>query len=327
MTLTLAVLDSSYGDIAIESAAAAEHGIAVVDARTSMVRADGVLVQYATIGAAELDANPSWRVIGRYGVGVDSVDLDAAAARGVPVVNVPDYCEEEVATHAAALILGSVRRIREADLLVRSGQWGQWADLRPMSALSTATLALIGVGRIGREVIRLMAPFFGRIVAHDPIADDVDGVELLSFDEAIVAGDVISLHCPLTPSTRHIINADVLGKMKPGAHIVNVSRGGLIDSAALAAALSEDRLAGAALDVLESEPPDGDPVLYAPRTTITNHIAWYSEQSERRLRQMLAGRCASVLAGRGAPTIANRAALDQPSGAETLVRPRVETRP
>ncbi|MBX9472320.1 C-terminal binding protein [Microcella sp.] len=324
--LTLAVLDSSYGDIALESAAAAEHDIAVVDARLTSVSADGVLVQYATIGSAELDANPSWRVIGRYGVGVDTIDLDAAAARGISVVNVPDYCEEEVATHAAALILGSVRRIREADLLVRSGQWSDWSELRPIGALSTATLALIGVGRIGREVIRLMAPFFGRIVAYDPFAEAVDGAELVSFDDSIAMGDVISLHCPLTETTRHIIDAAALERMSPGAHIVNVSRGGLIDSEALVAALTESRIAGAALDVLESEPPHGDPLLTAPRVTLTNHIAWYSEQSEHRLRRLIAARCASVLVGLGAPTIVNRAALLAHESAGTFVRPRPETR-
>ncbi|MBH0097527.1 C-terminal binding protein [Salinibacterium sp. NSLL150] len=311
MQRSLAVLDSSYGDVVLEAEAAAAHGVTVRDARENTSPADGVLVQYATIGAAEMDANPSWKVIGRYGVGVDTIDLEAAASRGIPVVNVPDYCEEEVATHAAALILGAARRIREADLLVRDGAWGSWSELRPIQALSQSTLSLIGIGHIGSETIRLMSPFFGRIVAHDPFAAPADGVELLGFEEALAAGDVISLHCPLNDQTRHLIDAAALAHVKPGAVLVNVSRGGLINSADLAAALHDGRLAGAALDVLEAEPPAGDPILDAPRVTLTNHIAWYSEQSERRLRHLLAERCAGVLDGKPAPTVANRAALER----------------
>jgi len=317
MALTLAVLDSSYGDITLETAAAAGLGVDVVDARADGTAADGVLVQYATIGAVELDANPTWRVIGRYGVGVDTIDLEAAAARGIPVVNLPDYCEEEVATHAAALILSATRRIREADLLVRSGAWSQWGSLRPIQALSESTLSLIGIGRIGSQTIRLMAPFFGRVVAFDPFASPIDGVELVTFEQAFALGDVVSLHCPLTAETHHIVDASALALMKPGAYLVNVSRGGLVDSAALADALTAGHLAGAALDVLETEPPANDPILTAPRVTLTNHLAWYSEQSERRLRQLLAERCASVLVGADAPTIANRAALQRASTGPT----------
>lgn len=307
--MRLAVLDSSYGDIAVESAAAAAHRVDVVDARSAAGAADGVLVQYATISAAVMDANPSWKVIGRYGVGVDTIDLDAASDRGIPVVNVPDYCEEEVATHAAALILGATRRIREADILVREGRWSDWTGLRPICSLSTSTLALIGIGRIGRETIRLMAPFFERVVAYDPFATPMEGVELVGLEEALTQADVVSLHCPLTPETHHLINAETLGLMKATAYLVNVSRGGLVDTTALSAALTSDHLAGAALDVLEHEPPQGDPILVAPRVTLTNHLAWYSEQSEQRLRHLLAERCASVLVGLDAPSIVNRQGL------------------
>lgn len=309
MALRIAVLDSSYGDVAVERDAAASHGVEVVDARLDDALADGVLVQYAHIGAAELDANPTWRVIGRYGVGYDTIDVVAATERGIPVVNVPDYCEEEVATHAAALILTAVRRIPDADALVRAGRWADWTELRPIQATSASTLALIGIGRIGRETIRLAAPFFGRVVAYDPYAESVDGVELVGLDDALAAGDVVSLHCPLTQQTHHIIDARAIEVMKRSAYVVNVSRGGLIDGAALAAALSSGRLAGAALDVLETEPPVGDPLLSAPNTTLTNHLAWYSEQSEQRLRHLLAERCAAVLLGEGAASIVNTDAL------------------
>jgi D-3-phosphoglycerate dehydrogenase len=269
-----------------------------------------VLVQYADITAEIMDANPSWKVIGRYGVGVDTIDLAAASARSIPVVNVPDYCEEEVATHAVALILDANRRITSADALVRRGGWVDWGRLRPIAPLSTATLALIGVGRIGREVIRLMRPFVARIIAHDPFAGELDGVELVDLDTALAEGDIVSLHCPLTAETRHLIDQAAIARMKPTATLVNVSRGGLVDGGALATALHEGRLAMAALDVLEIEPPSADdPLLSAPNTIITNHLAWYSEASEQRLRARLAERCAAVLRGRDIPSLVNRAAL------------------
>ncbi len=315
--MRLAVLDSSYGDIAVEAAAAAALGVEVVDARVDASPVDGVLVQYATVGAAELDAHPEWRVIGRYGVGVDTIDLAAASERGIPVVNVPDYCEEEVATHAAALVLAATRRVGEADALVRAGRWAEWNTLRPVRALSGMTLSLLGVGRIGRETIRLLSPFFGRIIAHDPWAADVPGAELVSLEEALAEADVLSLHAPLTADTHHIIDAAAIARLKPTAYLVNVSRGGLVDSAALAAALHEGRLAGAALDVLEQEPPAGDPILDAPHVTLTNHLAWYSEESEERLRSLLAERCASVVTTGDAPTIVNRADLAARRGAPT----------
>lgn len=314
--LLLEVLDSSYGDVEVESAAAAPAEVEVRDARSASgslnggAPADGVLVQYADITAEVMDANPSWRVIGRYGVGVDTIDLAAASARSIPVVNVPDYCEEEVATHAAALILDANRRITAADALVRRGEWADWAQLRPIAPLSTATLSLIGVGRIGREVIRLMRPFVKRVIAYDPFAGDLEGVELVDLETALAEGDVVSLHCPLTAETHHLIDAAAIARMKPSATLVNVSRGGLVDGAALAAALHEGRIAMAALDVLETEPPAAaDPLLAAPNVVITNHLAWYSEASEQRLRARLAERCAAVLRGQDIPSLVNRAAL------------------
>ncbi|MCP2370901.1 D-3-phosphoglycerate dehydrogenase [Agromyces terreus] len=321
----LEVLDSSYGSVDVEAAAAASVYIRVRDAReartegdenASIIPADGVLVQYANITAEVMDANPTWKVIGRYGVGVDTIDLAAASARSIAVVNVPDYCEEEVATHAAALVLDANRRITAADALVRRGEWADWAQLRPIAPLSTATLSLIGVGRIGREVIRLMRPFVGRIIAHDPYAGAIEGVELVDLDTALAEGDVVSLHLPLSAATHHLIGADAIARMKPTATLVNVSRGGLVDGAALAAALHDGRLASAALDVLETEPPAADdPLLAAPNTIITNHLAWYSEASEQRLRARLAERCAAVLRGRDIPSLVNRQGLADAAGA------------
>lgn len=307
MTSSLAVLDTTYPDVVIERGEAARYGIDVVDLRgrhdSSALpdHCEGVLVQYTRIDGAFLDRNPVVRVVGRYGVGLDTVDLAAATARGVTVRNVPDYCTDEVATHASALALASVRRVREADSLVRSNQWDSWNTLRPISALTELRLGIVGLGRIGLRTARLLGPFFGEVIGYDPREESVEtttAVHRTSLGELLATSDVISLHCPLTPETHHLIDGTALRSMKRGAHLVNVSRGGLIDGGAVALALHRGDLAGFATDVLEIEPPAlSDPLLQAPRTIITNHLAWYSETSEKRLRSTLAARCAADLAG------------------------------
>jgi D-3-phosphoglycerate dehydrogenase len=301
MNPRLVVLDASFGEIGIESEAAAAYGVSVEDAGgvsgAAVVEAagtaDGVLVQYGQITAEIIEQCPSWRVIGRYGVGVDNVDLDAATEHGIAVINVPDYCVEEVATHAAALLLAGWRR-------------GDWKVLQPIQPLSSSTLGLVGIGRIGGEVIRLLSPFFGRIISFDPVQNPPAGVQAATLDEVFTEADVISLHCPLTPETRDLVNAERLESMKPGALLVNVSRGPLVDTAALNAALRSGTIAGAALDVLPQEPPDADdPLLSAPNLLLTNHSAWYSEVSLVRLRRLLAQRCCDALAGEPVPTVVN----------------------
>jgi D-3-phosphoglycerate dehydrogenase len=264
-----------------------------------------VLVQYGRIDESVIDRCSGWRVIGRYGVGVDNVDVAAATRNGIAVVNVPDYCVEEVATHTAALALAALRRTRNSRELVDDGRWSTWSELRPVERLSTSTLGLVGVGRIGAQVARLLGPFFGRVIAHD-VASSLTGAEMVSLDDVFSEADVVSLHCPLTAETANLVDASRLGSMKRTAYLVNVSRGGLVDTGALAAALRDGTIAGAALDVLPVEPPDPtDPILSAPNLTLTNHIAWYSETALVVLRRLLAERCSAYLNGDPVPTIVN----------------------
>jgi D-3-phosphoglycerate dehydrogenase len=318
VTGRLAVLDSSFGDVAVEAAAAAAFGVTVEDAGAvsgqaivgAAATADGVLVQYGQIGADLIEQCPGWRVIGRYGVGVDNVDLDAATRRGIAVINVPDYCVEEVATHTAALVLAGARKLAQSRTLIETGRWGDWQAIRPVQPLSQRTLGLIGIGRIGREVVRLLEPFFGRVIAYDPVQDPQGNVARAELDEVFADADVVSLHCPLTPETRNLVNAARLRSMKPEAMLVNVSRGALVDTAALAAALRAGRPALAALDVLPTEPPRADdPILSAPNVLLTNHTAWYSETALVTVRRLLVERCCAHLAGQPVPTIANAAQL------------------
>jgi D-3-phosphoglycerate dehydrogenase / 2-oxoglutarate reductase len=314
MTSRLVVLDASFGEVGIESEAAAAYGVSVEDAGgvsgQAVVQAagtaDGILVQYGQITADIIEQCPSWRVIGRYGVGVDNVDLDAATEHGIAVINVPDYCVEEVATHAAALSLAAWRKLAQSRELIDTGRWGDWKALQPIQPTSSSTLGLVGIGRIGSEVIRLLSPFFGRVISFDPVQDPPAGSQAVTLDEVFTEADVISLHCPLTAETRDLVNAERLKSMKPGSVLVNVSRGPLIDTAALNEALRDGTIAGAALDVLPQEPPNAsDPLLSAPNLLLTNHCAWYSEVSLVRLRQLLAQRCCDALAGEPVPTVVN----------------------
>ncbi len=314
MSRRLVVLDASYGDIAVETAAAKAFDITIEDAGgvsgeeivKAAADADGVLVQYGQIDAGVIERCGGWRVIGRYGVGVDNVDVEAASRRGIAVVNVPDYCVEEVATHTAALVLAGVRRLSRSRALIDAGRWDDWQALRPVEPLSARTLGLVGAGRIGSEVARLLGPFFGRVLAYDPVQEPPAGTIAGTLEEVFTEADVVSLHCPLAPETRNLVDAVRLATMRDGAMLVNVSRGGLVDTAALAAALKGGRPAAAALDVLPEEPPAADdPILGAPNLVLTNHSAWYSEVALVRLRRLLAERCCDYLNGRPVPTIVN----------------------
>jgi D-3-phosphoglycerate dehydrogenase / 2-oxoglutarate reductase len=315
----LVVLDAPFADITIESEAAAAHGVVVEDAGGvsgdaivgAAADADGVLVQYGRIEESVIERCPGWRVIGRYGVGVDNVDVAAASRRGIAVINVPDYCIEEVATHTAAVALALVRRVLRSRELIDDGRWGAWSNLRPVERLSTCTLGLVGVGRIGAEVARLLGPFFDRVIAHD-VASSPTRVQMVSLEELFSEADVVSLHCPLTAETANLVDRNRLGSMKPTAYLINVSRGGLVDTAALATALHGGVIAGAALDVLPVEPPDpSDPILSAPNLVLTNHDAWYSETALVMVRRLLAERCSAYLNGDPVPTIVNAGELSE----------------
>jgi D-3-phosphoglycerate dehydrogenase / 2-oxoglutarate reductase len=314
----LLILDSGFGEADIERAAVSEFDISVVDAVDQSAGAlaelapsvDGLVVRYRSIDGALMDEHPRLRVIGRYGIGVDNVDLEAASARGIAVVNVPDCCIEEVATHAAALVLAGWRKLPQARELIDAEAWDRWSDLRPIRRLSEATLGLVGLGRIGREVARMLQPFFAQIVAYDPVAQPVSGIRSVELDELFAEADVVSLHCPLTEETLKLANAERLGSMKDGALLVNVSRGGLVDTDALVAGLHAGRPAVAALDVLPVEPPDpSDPLLRAANLLLTNHVAWYSETALHDLRRLIAYRCAAYLAGLPVPSVVNASEL------------------
>ena len=247
-----------------------------------------LLTQYAPVTADVLARLPECRAVGRYGTGVDNVDAVAARARGVALVSVPDYSLEEVANHTIALILTLVRGVVRLDASVHAGRW----DFRGAGHLRRASaqqLGVVGLGRIG-DAVASRAQMLGFTVAgYDPVAPDAGRVSRLPFAELLATSDVVSLHVPLGETTRHLLDDAAFALMKPGAVLVNTARGGLVDADALVRALDSGRLAGAALDVLDPEPPaSGNPLLRDERVIVTPHAAFYSEESLAELKRRVA---------------------------------------
>jgi D-3-phosphoglycerate dehydrogenase len=263
--------------------------------------ADGVLVTTNPLSRSLMEAlAPSVRVIARAGVGLDAIDLEAAGERGIPVFHTPDYCVPEVATHTVALLLALNRRLVDSDRIARS-DWSGWRAIAPIQPLGEQTVGLVGFGRIGRAVAERVRALVAAVVAYDPYGPvDEPGVTTVSsLDELLATSDVVSLHLPLSRETRRYIGAAELARMRPGAVLVNVSRGGLVDEPALVEALTCGQLSGAALDVLAEEPPrPSSPLLSAPNVLFSPHTAWYSMASEKRVWTMTLEGVIDVLNGR-----------------------------
>jgi D-3-phosphoglycerate dehydrogenase len=253
---------------------------------------------------------PNCRTIVRYGVGTETIDLKAATDLGIIVANVPDYCTEEVATHTLTLILANLRKLVQADAAVKHGNW-QFSHLRPLYSTENQVLGIVGFGKIGQAVARKARPFGFEILTSDPFttqeqADSLD-VKLVELTELLKQADIISLNAPLTGQTYHLINRETISSMKDGAYLVNTSRGGLIDEDALEEALRQGKLAGAALDVLETEPnPKDFPLANSEQVILTPHMAWYTEQATVRMRQFASREVGRVLTGGWPLNLVNR---------------------
>jgi D-3-phosphoglycerate dehydrogenase len=285
--------------------------------------ADAMLVSTReAITRRVLESIPRVKVISRYGVGLDNVDLDAAADAGIVVTHYPGYCTAEVADHALAMILALNRRIVEQDRSLREGAWVQHGPatrriLRgPIQPLREQTLGIVGFGRIGQAVAARAKPFGVTIIAADPYVDPevayAAGVELVPLSGLLQRADIVTMHTPLTPETRGFIHAEALALMKPTAVLVNTSRGPVIDLLALAQALQEERLAGAALDVVDPEPLPAESLFYdMPNVILTPHSAYYSERSVDVVRRETFREALQVLRGKRPRTVANPAVLSK----------------
>jgi D-3-phosphoglycerate dehydrogenase len=272
--------------------------------------ADFILTQFAKLDAEAIGRMDKVRVIVRYGIGVDNVDLDAARVRGIPVCNVPDYCIDEVADHTIALLLAATRRVVENANYVSGGKWGLPVPIDAMRCLKAMTVGIVGFGRIGREVAARIAPFKSRILVNDPgvkgsVIEEA-GYEPASLEGLLVNSDVVTLHCPAIPSTRHLLNADTIDAMKPGAILVNVARGNVVETSAMVEALRNGKIGFAALDVLDPEPPPtGHPVLSMSNVVLHSHVASASVDAVTKLRSDAASIVALACEGRPLTNIVN----------------------
>lgn len=283
--------------------------------------ADAIVTSSTDAVPAEvIDALTRLSVIGRYAVGYDNIDLDAAGRRGVIVTHYPGYCTNEVADHATALMLALNRRLFSSDRRVRQGEWlGHNLDTAFVAGgaippLREMTVGIIGFGRIGQAVGRRLKPFGCRLLVVDPVANAAAIAELgatpVTLDTALRESDIVTLHTPLEASTYHLIGTDELRAMKSTAWLVNTARGPIVDNVALFGALETGEIAGAALDVMEHEPlPPDSPLLSLPNLIVTPHSAYYSEASMETLRRETYVDVLTALAGRPPRTIANQAQL------------------
>jgi D-3-phosphoglycerate dehydrogenase / 2-oxoglutarate reductase len=267
--------------------------------------ADAILNQYAPISRRVIESLENTKIISRYGVGVNTIDLNAAKEKGITVANVPDYGMEEVSNHALALLLSSARKVTLLNKEVKKGNW-DFKVCVPIHRFNEQTVGVLGFGRIPRRFIEKVKPLGFKTVAYDPFVSAADmaavGVQKMDLDEIIGEADYLSIHVPLIDDTYHLINEERLKQMKSNAVIINTARGPIIDEKALSHALEKGIIAGAALDVTENEPVRIDsPLLTMDNVIITPHSAWYSEEAMVELRQKAARNIVQVLKGEKTP--------------------------
>jgi D-3-phosphoglycerate dehydrogenase len=310
------ITDFDYGDVEIERAILTEAGAEVValqakheaDLQDAARDCAAMITQYARIGAATIARMQRCRVIARYGVGVDIVDVEAATARGILVTNVRDYCTEEVADHAVALWLTLARKLPAYDRATHEGVW-RWQSGRPIHRLRGRVMGVVSFGQIGRAIAARALPFGVRLLAYDPFVTAAEaaahGARLVDKATLLAEADYVIMQAPMTPETRHFLSDAEFAAMKPGAIVVNTGRGPTIDNAALHRALVAGRVAAAGLDDPEEEPakqaawsPAGNPLFSLPNVLVTPHAAYYSEESIRTARETAASEVARVLTGR-----------------------------
>ncbi len=277
--------------------------------------AHALLVRQSVIDAEIFDCCPECRVVARYGVGVDNVDLKEATARGVVVANTPGFCDADVAMHAAALVLALARRVVSHDRRIRAGEWDIGSS-EPIHRLEGRTVGLLGLGAIGRRLAGMLRGFEAKVIAHDPYVDEKAarelGVEIVDLDDLFRRSDFVSIHAPLTEETRHVVSGRTLGLMKEEAFLINTSRGGLVEEGALVGALESGKLAGAALDVFEREPcPMESQLRSFPNVILSDHAGWYSEESLAELQRRTAEAARDVLLEKRPGSVVNPAVYER----------------
>ena len=312
--------DYAWPDPQIERSILAEYDAELLEAPSGdtaalidlAADADAIMTNWAPVTAAVIDAAPNCRIIARLGIGLDNIDVRQATQRGIPVTNVPDYCLTEVAEHTIALVLALGRKIHVYHADAKAGRYDLSAGL-PLQRIEGQTLGIVGLGKIGRRVAEKAAALgLNAVATSRSMRDAPSGVNLATLNQMLATSDFVSLHVPLADDTRQLIGAAELARMKPTAFLINTARGGLVDHAALAKALAEDRLAGAALDVQAPEPPDlAQPPWNDPRVIVTPHAAFYSSRSVAELRRRAAHQVGTRLSGGRPENVVNPDVLRQ----------------
>ena len=315
MPLKVVITDCPWEDISVEREILERAGIELIRTQCKTPQevidacrdADALLVGWAPLNKDVLPQLKKCRLAMRYGTGYDNIDVPAATAAGIAVAINSDYCVDEVASHALAMILACYRQFPVLTDSVRNGIWNPMAVMRPAPQFGMQTVGILGMGRIGRRLFDMVRPLVSRVIAHDPVLEGsgpVPGLEWVSFERLLAESDYLSIHAPLNQHTHHLINAGALNRMKPNCYLVNCARGPVIDESALVEALRAGKIAGAALDVFAREPlPSDHPLRSIPSVLITPHAAWYSTQADYRLRANPAEMVVKFLRGEAIPLL------------------------
>ena len=323
MTCRILITDIAWPDLEIE-----KEVLAAVDGEVMLAgdgtpeeiialapQADAILTCWKDVPAEALDIAPNCQMVSRYGIGLDNIPIGRATELGMLVTNVPDFCLEEVSDHVMALLLATARQLFP---LARTPERSGWTreTPRPIPRVKGQTLGLIGFGNIARALVPKALGFGLRVIAYTPRLrpqDAPQGVEVTNdLSEMLAASDYVSIHCPLTEETAHLIDDAALAQMKSDALLINTSRGGVIDEEALTRALREGRIGGAALDVTDPEPPSADnPLLTLENVIVTPHAAFYSVAATAELARKAAENVVTVLRGEVPKTVVNAEVLDQ----------------
>jgi D-3-phosphoglycerate dehydrogenase len=317
VVLTGTVLPDSDVEKRIVEEAGASLEIIDVSSKEDLIESAtdpiGIMTIETEVDESVMEAFPNLEFISVHGIGVDMVDVDAATDRGIPVFHTPEYCVEEVATHTMGLILACERRICQYNSDVKSGRWDYKSE-GTINRLSTKTVGVVGLGGIGLEVIQRIEGFGVDIIGYDPYVSEEEmgqrGVEKVDFESLCKRSDIITVHTPLTESTRNLIDASAFDLMNSGVTIINAARGGIIDQAALYEALESDTVAYAGLDVLESEPPEDEPIVELDNVVVTPHAAWYSEEALTELQRTAAENVADFITGTVPEYVVNSSVLE-----------------
>jgi D-3-phosphoglycerate dehydrogenase / 2-oxoglutarate reductase len=320
---TVVITDYDYGDVDVERGIIEGAGFELIAAQCKTEEdviavardAHAVIAQYATVGSRAIDSFSECRVIARYGTGVDIVDVEAATRRGILVTNVPnDWCQDEVADHAVALLLAEVRKLRQYDQHTRAGVW-RWQSGQPIHRLRGRTMGLLSFGAIAQAIALRVSAFGVSVIAHDPHIQpaDIDShdIELVSFDQLLELSDFLVIQAPLTSDTHNLFDESQLRRMKPTAILINTARGPIVNDQALYRALAEGWIAGAGLDDIAEEPAKQrdwrptNPLFTLDNVIVTPHAAYYSEESIWMVREFAAEEVVRVLSGQPAKSPVN----------------------